>query len=128
MNLSRARATAGRLRSIRDSSYITKGEWAERTVPGGIVFAVACAGLLQIDGAVRTSSRKRHIYGPLLCVDACDTEIEHQCHRCYVFHRFLLSFGGDHFHELVPLLLVQAQADGKTGHGCDNYYVSRRTV
>src|SRR3954451_18013269 len=29
-------------------------------------------------------------------VDACHTEIEHQCHSCYVFHLCLLFFGGDH--------------------------------
>ena len=64
--------------------------------PAKFSSAVCCVGLLQIDRAGRSSSRKRHLYGHLLCVDACDTEIEHQRHGCYVFHLCLLLSGGDH--------------------------------
>ncbi len=60
-----------------------------------------------------------------MCVDACDTEIEHQCHGCYVFHWCLLLSGGDHSERLVLLPPVQAEADAKSGHAFGIFFVPR---
>src|ERR1041385_3818712 len=72
-------------------------ERAQRTIPADILFEVNRIGLPEIDQAGPATARKPHVYGELLCVNAGDTESEHQCHSCGVFHEYLLSvFGGDH--------------------------------
>src|SRR5215470_11685791 len=64
---------------------LTECELPERTVSGRVVFVGYRIGL-KIDRCGHIRSRKLHLYGYGLCVDALDTEIEHQCHRCYVFY------------------------------------------
>src|ERR1044072_9473980 len=69
---------------------------------------------LHIDGSRHIRSRKRHLYGPFLGVDASDTAVEHQCHGCYMFHAI----------DLLPL--VRTETSSKSGHVLVCYFVPTR--